>query len=164
MSKEQHGRSGQARTTRRAQRVIADGAQTQSRTIASGEKIVGKFWVDDRARLINHGPYVTHQQYALDYLRENEGFKVTEDRNVDKLRAEATLLRRGYLRGQVYSDDGLGLQGKPEAVRAHGAVALRLVPRPRRLYVADWPGGGTSIYTGKDLKRILARWARRRRP
>jgi hypothetical protein len=142
--------------------VIADGARGQGRTIAGGERIVDKCWISDRGTLIHHGLYRTHQDVALDFLRENEAFKVTQDRNADKLKAESILLVRGFLRCQVYADDGLGLQGTTRAVRAHGATALTLVPRPRRLYFADWPGGRTLIYTGKDLERVLNCWARKR--
>lgn len=151
-------RKGRAR--RRDQRVIADAwkglaSKPRTREVAGGEEIVDKFWIDAEGKLIHHGLYRTHQEVALDYLREHEAFRVTKDRVRDMLRAEAMLLRRGFIRGQVYAQEGLGLQGKPAAIRAHGAVALSLVPRPRRLYVAAWPGGETSIYTAKDVKKML---------
>ena len=150
MNKGRGGRSGMAWAKRRAQRVIADDVHAQVRPLAGGERIIDKFWVTCDGRLVHQGPYVTHQEYALDFLRKNEGFAVTHDRNRDRLRAEAALLARGWLRGQVYDVDGLGLQGKPRAVKAHGAVALSLVPRPRRLYIQSWPRVSRCDYFGAE--------------
>lgn len=64
------------------------------------------------------------------------------------------LLKRGYIRVQVYENGGLGLQGKPEAVQSYGHAALAIQPNPKRVYVMEWPSGETSLYNADELKEI----------
>ena len=142
--KSKWGRRRTARVTEQA-RKIAQG----------GEEIVDKFWIDADGKLLHHGRYVTHQEYALDFLKEQGRIEPTGDKNKDQLRAESILLDEGWIRGQVYSMDGLGLQGKEDAVKSYGAAALQLVPKPKRGYYMPWPGEQSTAMTGADFRAFL---------
>lgn len=115
------------------------------------EKIVDKFWIDADGELIHHGMGQTHQDYALEYLRERgEKMKGLTRMNVDNV-----LLGRGWIRGQIYSFAGLGLQGKQEAIEQHGHKGLELLPKPRRVYVSVWPDPESTVYSGAALKELF---------
>jgi len=119
------------------------------------ETIVDKAWITEEGKIEHHGPGTTHQEFALRYLKNTDRkFKPTGNVNQDQLRAEDVLLRRGWIRVQVYSFDGLGLQGSQEAISARGYLALQLLPRPRRVYVMIFPENETTLYTAEQLAEI----------
>lgn len=118
------------------------------------EQIIDKGWINEKGELIHHGMATTHQEYAIRYLRETNdpASKTPEGQNLMKV--DDILLQRGWIRVQVYANDGLGLQGSADAVKAHGHAALQLLPRPKRVYVMDFPSGDTSLYTADELSAI----------
>lgn len=145
---------------RRHQRVIADawrGLVAGSGLAQTSEKevITDKAWVDAEGEVIRHGRYVTHQEVALQYLRQRGGFRASGDLNKDRLRAEGVLLGEGWIRVQCYTGEGLGLQGGAAAIRARGLRSLGLVARPRRVYIMTWPGNSVSLYTAEALTGLL---------
>lgn len=115
------------------------------------ETITDKAWITEDGRIEHHGPATTHQEFALRLLRDDSRFKSSGNTNRDQLAAEDILLRSGWIRVQVYAQDGLGLQGLPEAVSARGHLALQLLPKPRRIYIMLFPDNETTLYGGDQL-------------
>lgn len=118
------------------------------------ENIVDKGWINDKGELIHHGAGTTHQEWAIKFLRETNDPASKTPEGKDLMRVDDILLERGYIRVQIYDNAGMGLQGKPEAVKSYGHAALALLPKPKRVYVAEWPSGETSLYTADELKAI----------
>lgn len=118
------------------------------------ETIVDKGWINDKGELIHHGMAQTHQEYAVQFLTETEGYTGSGSRSRDLMTVDDILLNRGWIRVQIYAGDGMGLQGLADAVKTHGHAALALLPRPKRVYVMDFPSGETSLYTADDLAAI----------
>jgi hypothetical protein len=118
------------------------------------ETIVDKAWIGPDGALIHHGVGTTHQEWAIMFLREtNDPASKTPD-GQSLMKVDDILLRRGYIRVQIYANAGMGLQGQAEAVKTHGHAALALLPKPKRVYVMDFPSGETSLYTADELAAI----------
>ena len=114
-----------------------------------GEPIVGKFWIEPNGTVRSID--TTHQETAFDILKEQGRRMQPTIKN--KLKAEDTLKDAGWIRGQVYENDGLGLEGLRDALNRYGVSALELVPEPKRLYAQVYPEGRTNEFTGDDLER-----------
>lgn len=118
------------------------------------EQIVDKGWINEKGELIHHGAGTTHQEWAIKFLRDTKDPASKTPEGKDLMRVDDILLERGYIRVQIYDNAGMGLQGKPEAIKAYGHAALALLPKPKRVYVAEWPSGETSLYTADELVAI----------
>ena len=112
------------------------------------EKTIDKYFIKPDGGVSRCWP--EHQLFAWDYL----GRKVTQKLRA-KSDAENLLKTRGWIRVQIYSDEGLGLEGRPEYLRRNGQNILEVLPNPRRVYVQPWPiarpGGYFSVI---DLERL----------
>lgn len=120
----------------------------------SSEKIQDKAWINPHGELIHHGLNTTHQEWAIRFLRESNDPAAQTPEGQNLMKVDDILLGRGWVRVQIYDTKGMGLQGKPEAVKANGHAALALLPKPRRVYVMDFPSGETSLYTADELAAI----------
>jgi hypothetical protein len=118
------------------------------------ETIIDKGWINAEGELIHHGMVQTHQEYAIKYLRDTKDPASKTPQGQTLTKVDDILLKRGWIRVQIYDTSGMGLQGSPEAIRAHGHAALALLPKPRRVYVMEWPSGETSLYTADELAAI----------
>lgn len=124
-----------------------------ARQAGGGEEIVDKFWVTDEGKLIHHGRYETHQEWAMKFLRQ-EGMEFKGSHNENLLQAEIILLDRGWIRGQVYPMAGLGLHGKEDAINNRGHVALQLVPKPKRVYIIRYPETERTVYFPESYEEV----------
>lgn len=139
--------------------VIADGWKKLVAKPGTGqrtgkENIIDKAWIGPDGELIHHGPATTHQEWAIKFLRDTKdpAAKTIEGRTLTKV--DNIMLKRGYIRVQIYDTAGMGLQGSEDAIRARGYVALQLLPKPRRVYVMLWPENETSMYAADELGAI----------
>jgi hypothetical protein len=117
------------------------------------EQIVDKAWITPDGKLEHHGPAVTHQEWAIRFLRETKDPASKTPAGQSLVKVDPILLDRGWIRVQVYSNDGLGLQGSDEAIKARGHVALQLV-KPKRVYVMVYPDNETTMYLPDQLAEI----------
>lgn len=118
------------------------------------ERIIDKAWIAADGTLIHHGLGTSHQEWAVRHLRGTKGFRRSGNLNRDMLRAERALLGRGWIRVQYFEFGGLGLNGSTKALKARGHVALRLLPRPRRVYRMVWPTNQTGLFLPKQYAGI----------
>ncbi len=118
------------------------------------ETIVDKAWIGPGGELIHHGPAVTHQEWGVKFLRDTNDPASRTQKGKNLMTVDDILLKRGYIRVQIYANEGMGLQGKSDAVSSYGHAALALLPKPKRVFVADWPSGETSLYAADELAAI----------
>jgi len=118
------------------------------------EQIVDKGWINEKGELIHHGMVQTHQEYAIQFLRDTKDPASKTPQGKSLMQVDDILLKRGWIRVQIYAGDGMGLQGLADAVKSYGHAALALLPKPKRVYVMDFPSGETSLYTGEELSAI----------
>jgi len=118
------------------------------------EQIVDKGWIGPDGVLIHHGMGQTHQEWAIAFLRDSQDPAAETPEGRNPMQVDDILLKRGYIRVQIYSNGGMGLQGLAQAVKSYGHAALALLPKPKRVYVMDFPTGDTSLYTADELASI----------
>jgi hypothetical protein len=112
------------------------------------EKIVDKYWINPDGECIRCWP--EHQLWAWDNL----GPKITRKMK-SKAEAEDYLKNRGWLRVQIYADEGLGIEGQREYINRNAQNIMEVLPNPRRVYVQPWPITGQGDYFGaEDLDRL----------
>jgi hypothetical protein len=112
------------------------------------ERIVDKYWIDPSGAL--HHVTDEHQLYAWTFL----GPKVTKKFTKGKWQADDEFLKRGWIRVQIYSEDGLALQGQREYLNRNGQFILEAIPSPRRVYINVWPTGEYKYYGAEELDKI----------
>lgn len=118
------------------------------------EQIVDKGWINEKGELIHHGMVQTHQEYAIQFLRDTKDPASKTPQGKSLMQVDDILLKRGWIRVQIYAGAGMGLQGLADAVKSYGHAALALLPKPKRVYVMEFPSGETSLYTGEELSAI----------
>ena len=111
----------------------------------TAETIVAKYFISPDGEVIKVP--LNHAEFAWDYLRGKVKAK-------SPAAAEDILKDRGWLRVQVYSLDGLGIEGLKESLNRNGQWALEIVPEPKMVYVATWPAGETRAYTNEELNSL----------
>ncbi|MBI4347356.1 MAG: hypothetical protein HY553_10905 [Elusimicrobia bacterium] len=103
-----------------------------------------KYWISSGGVL--HHVRDNHQDWARRWLRrERRRFK-------DGWRAQSVLLDRGWTRVQLYDHGGLGLHGIRGAVGRRGPAVLRVIPRPRRVYLLYHPTLAGEILQGRNFR------------
>jgi hypothetical protein len=112
------------------------------------EQIVAKAFIDPAG--VVHRVVPDHQTFAWDYL----GPKITKKMKT-KGDAENYLKDRGWIRAQVYSEEGLGLEGTKDALNRNAQNIMSVLPQPRRVYVQVWPiTGPAKEFLADDLDRL----------